>query len=211
MSIFRSNEQERDVAVSALMDGELNSLEEDHVRSALRVDAALQARLDRFARVRSALLEAAPKVPEGADFAVTADRVRAHVERTLRVRPMASPWWRTSVSLPVPLLSAAAVLILLLAGVLTATVFRPGSTDAAGAGLAALSTQDHRINVHVNVDATHTDRLLEWLNEQGHTQQVTVQLPDQAVFQLRGDPVLVRREPVQPPLLEIVPLEDDPE
>jgi len=70
---------------------------------------------------------------------------------------------------------------------------------------------DRHINVQVNVDADHTEQLLQWLNEQGHAQQVTVQLPEQAHFQLRGDPVLVRRNADRAEDLRIVPMEDGQE
>ncbi|TVR67344.1 MAG: hypothetical protein EA427_14045 [Spirochaetaceae bacterium] len=210
MSIFRSSKNQRDLIISALLDGELSPAEGEHVQAAAQRDEAVRESIERLTRVRAALHQAVPG--EDSRIAEAAERVRTHVERTIRVRPMHSPWWRTTIPLPVPLLSAAALLVIVLTGALTVMMIRPESPGPAEApGLAAITAQDRRINVQVNVDAEHTDRLLQWLNEQGHTQQITVQLPEQAQFQLRGDPVLVRREPMHSEEFQIVPLEDEEE
>lgn len=212
MSIFRSDEYDRDVIVSALLDRELSAEEEQRVRSASGQDEAVRISLGRYTAVREILRSSAPTDLSPAETERTAERVRAHVERTIRVRPLRAPWWRTSVSLPLPLLSAAAAVIIMLAVTAATLAIREGeSVPSPAPGLSAISSPDRPINVQVNVDVDHTDRLLQWLNEQGQAQQITVQLPDQVQFQFRGDPVLVRREPVPAEEYQIVPLEDDQE
>ncbi|MFO8044076.1 MAG: hypothetical protein R6U25_12810, partial [Alkalispirochaeta sp.] len=39
-----------------------------------------------------------------------------------------------------------------------------------------------------------TEQLLQWLNERQSVETVTIQLPDTAQFQLRGEPVFLRPE-----------------
>jgi anti-sigma factor RsiW len=213
MSIFHSKTQERDAILSALIDGELNAQEEKYVQNATEHDTRVHDTLNRYRAIRTVMHNARSALCAETDMDSTADRVRRHVDRTIRVRPMHPPWWRVSVSLPVPVLSAAAVVVLVLAGVLVMTVSRVDSTPESTplAGLVGPGAPDRHINVQVNVDADHTEQLLQWLNEQGHAQQVTVQLPEQAHFQLRGDPVLVRRNADRAEDLRIVPMEDGQE
>ncbi len=212
MSIFHSRDRGRDRIVSALLDRELSDAEMERVSAAVEDNEDLRLCLERYRSVRRIVQSAAPPAPDPAEIEAAARRVREHVERTVRVRPMHPPWWRVSISVPVPVLSAAAAVILMVAVTATALIIRGDGTPASEPpGLAGLGASDRQINVQVNVDADHTERLLQWLNEQGHTQQITVQLPEQAQFQLRGDPVLIRREPADAGDLEIVPLEDEDE
>ena len=213
MSIFHSKTQQRDAILSALIDGELNVQEEKYVQDAMEHDKRVRGTLDRYEAIRTVMHDARSTLCVETDMDATAERVRRHVERTIRVRPMHPPWWRVSVSLPVPVLSAAAVVVLVLAGVLVMSISRVDSTPESAplAGLIGPGAPDRHISVQVNVDAGHTEQLLQWLNDQGHAQQVTVQLPEQAHFQLRGDPVLVRRNPDQAEDLRIVPMEDEQE
>lgn len=215
MSIFRSSASQRDQILSALLDEELTDREAQRVNRALEQDDDLRRRHERLSLVKGALQGSGSTDLSATDLSAAADRVRMHVERTIRVRPLNPPWWRVNISLPVPVLSAAAVLIFVLAGALTfSTMQGNGPTDSVAGerpGLAGIGIADRHINVQVNVDADHTDRLLQWLNEQSSSQQITVQLPEQAQFQLRGDPILVRREPSGAAELEIVPLEDGEE
>ena len=52
--------------------------------------------------------------------------------------------------------------------------------------------RERTVNVHVSVDAEHTDELLSWLNGQDQVGQINVSLPDQAEFRFQGAPVLLR-------------------
>lgn len=78
--------------------------------------------------------------------------------------------------------------------------------------------RDRAVNVHVSVDAEHTDELLSWLNGQDQVGQVNVSLPDQAEFRFQGEPVLLRSLPHRPEIpadesqgtMEIIPMEDAP-
>lgn len=78
--------------------------------------------------------------------------------------------------------------------------------------------RNRAVNVHVSVDAEHTDELLSWLNGQDQVGQVNVSLPDQAEFRFQGEPVLLRSLPHRPELtadqgegtMEIIPMEEAP-
>lgn len=221
MFTYRSKDLHRDQIVSALLDGELSAAEEQRVRQAAVSEEAVRRRIERYTLVREALHAAAPDRAGPEEISRASERVRAHIDRTIRVRPLDLPWWRTTVTLPVPALSAAAAVVVVLAGFLVFSLGArggefTGSQAVAGEqqqprDFASVAASDRQINVQVNVDGDHTDRLLQWLNEQGHNQQITVQLPEQAQFQLRGDPVLVRRPPRDDTELTIVPLEDEEE
>lgn len=216
MSIFDRRTRRQDRIVSAYLDGELNGEEIMHVENLVEQDDPLRSRLDRYRRVADLLQNASASDVPAFEISEAAERVRSRIDRTIRVRPMHQPWWRVRVSLPVPVLSAAAVLVLVLAGALTMNVFRSGQSGtgdsvSASAGLTGVGSPERQVNVQVNVDADHTDRLLQWLNEQGQSQQITIQLPEQAQFQLRGDPVLIRREATEDQTLRIIPLMNDEE
>lgn len=213
MSIFHSKTHQRNAILSALIDGELSVQEEQYVQNATERDERVRATLDRYRAIRTVMHDARSSLCSETDMDATAGRVRRHVERTIRIRPMHPPWWRVSVSLPVPVLTAAAVVVFVLAGVLIMSLSRTDSVPESAplAGLLGPGAPDRHISVQVNVDTDHTEQLLKWLNEQGHAQQVTVQLPEQAQFQLRGDPVLVRRDPHERNELRIVPVEDEQE
>lgn len=216
MSIFGNNRSRRDRIVSAFLDEELPASDKEYVETAVARDDSLEQLRDRYAGVKSVLQDSRWGSVSDRDVTDAAARVRAHIERTIRVRPLHPPWWRMQLSVPLPVLSAAAVVILVLAGVLAGTMLTPeagsGPQTAVTPGLAGVGSPDRQINVQLNVESSQTEQLLQWLNEQSSNQQVTVQLPEQAQFQLRGDPVLIRRQSdgdtgVRDSDLQIVPLE----
>ena len=45
------------------------------------------------------------------------------------------------------------------------------------------------MNVQVQVNGNESDMLMRWLEEQNQVGNVTIQLPETAEFQLRGEPV----------------------
>ncbi|SIP88050.1 hypothetical protein SAMN05920897_10197 [Alkalispirochaeta americana] len=206
MFIFQSRLARQEEVISALVDGELPPEEEELLRRDLPRKEGLEERMIRHRALQRALSGTPPE----SDLCDEAQkRVHEQVFRTLRVRPFRTPWWQQSLSVPLPVASAA-VAVFLLAGLLATGLFQgasvPGQDGSARQGLAGLSLEDRNIHVQVNVDATQTEQFLQWLNDQGQAQQLTIQLPEQARFQFRGDPVMVRRDPVHD--LEILPLDE---
>ncbi|WP_146049314.1 hypothetical protein [Alkalispirochaeta sphaeroplastigenens] len=209
MSIFRSRSARQEEMVSTLVDQFPDGGFPPGTEAAEYPGFLPQGGLERRAarhRALEALLAVDPPGEESCKAAQ--ERVYQQVCRTLRVRPPETPWWRQSFSVPLPLASAA-VAVFLLAGVLAAGwVQRPSVSGDTSRGLAGLSLQDRNIHVQVHVDADRTEQFLQWLNEQGQAQQLTIQLPEQARFQFRGEPVMVRRDPARD--LEILPLDSYP-
>lgn len=167
----------------------------------------------------STAMRGAPVLQKDIDAASA--RVAAHIERTIRVRPLQLPWWQRSLAVPTPLLATAAAVVILLASFTFATVFHgtgaPHHEVARGElvpDMPSFLGGDRPVNVQVTVDPSQTDQLLRWLNDHADSQQVTIQLPEQARFQFRGDPVMIRPErsgSSDARDLEIVPLEDEGE
>ena len=110
---------------------------------------------------------------------VSRTRVRGRLDTNLARRGTGAP---VGVR---PLLVPAVVV----AGVLFAVGVFVGSRRR-GFDLAA--GRERTVNVHVSVDAEHTDELLSWLNGQDQVGQINVSLPDQAEFRFQGAPVLLR-------------------
>lgn len=99
-------------------------------------------------------------------------------------------WWQRSISLPLPVAAAASILFLVMT---IGLIINPGvlSNDPPTAGLIAGTNP---VNVQVQVNGAESDLLLKWLEEQNQVGNVTIQLPDHAEFQIRGEPVLLKPE-----------------
>jgi predicted sulfurtransferase len=93
-----------------------------------------------------------------------------------------------------PVAATAAVAVMMFAVILANVIDSP---DAAGTQQQTAGTVAERadsVNVQVTVSTDQTDQLLQWLNDQKSVETVTIQLPDTAQFQLRGEPVFLRPE-----------------
>jgi hypothetical protein len=142
------------------------------------------------------------------------DRVRARLDESLSgsargVIPHRS-WWDRGVTLPMPVVAAAA-LVVMIATALVVTVpgLIPRQPDLTSVAERARTAET--LNLEVRVDITETEELLRWLNQQETLETVTIQLPESAQFQLRGEPVLLRPNAPEAPAADefvIVPLED---
>lgn len=144
------------------------------------------------------------------------NRVRARLDASLSGSVPQSvsqrPWWDRGVTLPVPLVAAAALVIVFTAAFLAAgSGVIPGRSDVISVAERAQAAET--LNLQVQVDITETEELLRWLNQQETLETVTIQLPESAQFQLRGEPVLLRPNAPEEPRaaddeFDIVPLED---
>lgn len=181
MYTFRNDKRDEDL--SALYDGELSAPRRDEVERRIREDAPSKQTYARIAALHTALSEAVPE--ETVQSAQR--RVRERVQTTL-TRRVASPWWERSVSLPVPVVAAASVLFLVMT---VGLILNPGVLSNRVYTAADLAEQ-RSVNVQVQMNGGEGDRLMQWLEEQNQVGNVTIQLPDHAEFQLRGEPVLMR-------------------
>lgn len=194
MSIFRNSSH---TDLSALVDDELGPRSVRSVTDAVHRDPEAAEALSRVRRVHR-LLE---RADVDADVAAAQARVRDRLARSLphgAARPRTL--WDRSLTVPVPI-AVAAVLVLALTVVFVVTR-GPAAGDASS--VSGIARGAESLNLQVHVDATDTDELLQWLNDQQHLETVTIELPDSAQFQLRGEPVMLR-----PGLAGESPTDDD--
>jgi hypothetical protein len=201
MSIFPNNGY-TGTFVSRYLDGEVSADEEQRFVAALEESTELRAGVERMRRVQEAL-------SDGVDERIVEDaqkRVSAALADSLRYRYRApDPWWQRQVSLPMPVMAAASVLFFIMAAGL---IINPGVL-ANRYHTAGEIAGNNPVNVQVQVSGAESDLLLRWLDEQNEVGSVTIQLPEHAQFQLRGEPVFLRPSAVtgdEEPL-EIVPVE----
>lgn len=201
-----SKDNFRQQAVSALFDGELSSQETQLIQEAIQADGQLKHFHQTIQSIHTQIQQS---VPDESVVRQSQDSVLQHVQRTIRVRPVETPWWQQTFNVPVPLMAAATVVFVLSLGLLVArqSISEAPEVRSASANLSELGVSDRNVNVQVHVDSANTEKLLQWLNSQVDSQQVTIQLPDQAFFQLQGEPVMVRPEIIPEPL-RIIPMED---
>lgn len=98
--------------------------------------------------------------------------------------PRPAPW-RRDVRIPLPAL-AAAVLVVVLAGVTLATALSPrvpGAVDSL--------SSSRSVDVTIRVDGDQMDSVLQWLVDKNMLGEVNIQLPETR-FQVVGEPVLLR-------------------
>lgn len=188
MSIFRNDQLPRDL--SAVLDGELGPASARRVQSWVDATAEGREARDRLMRVHRVLQAASPE-PGAAEQDRAAARVYERLERSrLRAQRVPRPgWWDRSVSLPLPVVASAAVVFLVLAGMMAMVVPRLQTPQES---VADMVSRAESLNLQVTVGGEETEQLLQWLNEQQSLETVTIELPDSAEFQLRGSPVLLR-------------------
>jgi len=201
MSIFPNNEY-TGTFISRYLDGELSAGEEQRFTAALAEDTVLQARVERMRQVQQALNVGADDRTVGA----AQERVSVALSDSLRYRyGGADPWWQRQVSLPMPVMAAASALFIIMA---VGLIINPGVL-ANRYHTAGEIAGNAPVNVQVQVSGAESDLLLKWLDEQNEVGSVTIQLPEHAQFQLRGEPVFLRPSDVTDgdEEMEIVPLE----
>ena len=184
MSIFRNRSH---TDLSALVDDELGPRSARDLRASL--DAGHTSR-DEYDRIR-AVSQIVRVHRMDADVDAAERRVRARLERSL-AGAWGAPrrlWWERTVSLPMPVVATAALVLLFFA---VAVVDRFPGTHSAAAGVPQIAGNAETLNLQVNVNASQTEDLLRWLNDQNSLETVTIRLPDSAQFQLRGEPVIMR-------------------
>jgi anti-sigma factor RsiW len=166
--------------ISAYFDGELSGVRNLEVERAL--DSSAQAQLARYRNLGELLHGFAELEPP--DSASAEIRVWQKLQRSITGIEPGVRWWKRSVVLPVPLVVAASLFVGLLVGVVGGGVISSPSVPALA--------QASGVDLHIQVEAQHTAELLAWLDSQQEVQQVSIQLPDSAQFQFRGEPVLAR-------------------
>lgn len=188
MSIFRRDSA--DLRLSAYLDGELSPADRTAVEDLATRDDAVRTRLSELERVHHAL----GTTDVSRDVALPApDELYERIERTIRVRRPEPAWWHRSISIPLPAAAAAiAVMVTVVAVVVNGLSVTTDGRAVAGAANGGPIASSGPVNVQVMVDADQTENLLRWLNEQNQVEQISIQLPDSASFQLRGEPVLLR-------------------
>jgi hypothetical protein len=146
------------------------------------------------------------------------ERVRSRLDQSLSGSGQRTisrrSWWDRGVTLPMPVaVAAAAALVMMIGAALLAAGpgLMPGRSDVASVAERARAAET--LNLQVQVDIAETEELLRWLNRQEALETVTIQLPESAQFQLRGEPVLLRpNAPAESSSRDdefvIVPLED---
>ncbi len=199
------------IEINAFLDGELSPTEQDRVRRSVAEDTNSGALHKRLAAVQSISALDRGRL-SAAEVDAAAGRVRSRLQHSVRGLSIRRPWWETNVRVPLPLAAAASFAFLLMTVMFVVQSGRTGYRDVGG-----LAVDSGTVNLQVNVDGAATEELLDWLNEQESLNSVSIQLPEQAQFQLRGDPVLMRRDGQNPHIepaarsdseLEIVPLEE---
>lgn len=216
MSIFRSNPQSADL--SALLDNELPHRSAEMIEAAVGDDTLDGRELRRLQRVHT-LLESPPISSD--EIAAAQARVRLRLDRSLRgvYHRDLRPWWERSVTIPMPVAATAMVALLMLAVILASRIAPFGGAGASQETAGEIAQRAESLNLQLNVNGDQTEQLLQWLNERQSVETVTIQLPDTAQFQLRGEPVFLRPElPGEETMnatadetLEITPLEESEE
>lgn len=204
------------IDISAYLDGEMSPTEQDRLRREIESDSSLSREATRLAAVGGELRRDRSRVLQR-ELRDAQERVRTRLQSSTRGLTIHRPWWETEVRLPVPIAVAATAAFMLMT-----VMFVLQSNRSLPADAGALAAGEGTVNVQVNVNGDDTDALLAWLNRQDTFNNVTIQLPEQAQFQLRSAPVLMRRDesgerflPVEPTHSsdegdhwEIVPLEE---
>lgn len=193
------------IEISAYLDAEMSPTEYDRLRREIESDEALSRDASRLAGVVAELRRDRSRVLQR-EVRDTQERLRERLQKSTRGLTVHRPWWETEVRLPVPIAMAATAAFLLMTVMFVLQSNRATSPDAG-----ALAAGEGTVNVQVNVNGDDTDALLAWLNQQDTLNNVTIQLPEQAQFQLRSAPVLMRWDETGEELLPVNPMHHGPE
>ena len=165
--------------ISAYLDGELPADAARELERKLEADITAREELERLRGLRSTLHDA-----EEPDFQAGHERVWMSLENRLGLK---QPLWRRRVSLPYPAVAAAAVAVFALAGLLVWFV-GPASSGIGEFERAAATAAE----AQVAVGGLDGEDLLGWLQQHDQAGEVSMELPDNARFQIMGEPQLMR-------------------
>lgn len=171
-----------DVLLSAYLDGEVPERYRAEIEASIASDPAVNERYSQLERLHQLLRE-----DSAADIRQLMDRGFASVMRRVAVRPNSrfGLWWR-QIQVPIPAVAAAAVVLVVLTGILIWS-FVPKPLPAAPDYLA----QGKDIDVTIRVDDANMERVLQWLVDKQMLGEVSIQLPEQQ-FRIVGEPVLLK-------------------
>ena len=173
-----------DSILSAYLDDEVPSPWKERLSERIENDPALTRRYAELAAVRTAMRS----VPEP-DFESSKDRVW-HVITTAGLNKRAPRIWRRHVVLPVPLVAAAALVVIVFGSVFTYREFFDRSADVVARDLSSFQPGD--LSVMLNVDDGGVEQLLQWLTTQQQITEVKIQLPDAPRFEIIGEAELLK-------------------
>lgn len=168
------------MVLSAYLDGEVPERFVPDIEAAIAVDAEVRREYEELLWLRQRL-DTDPPV----DIGESARRSRLAIEARLRSAPARMPVWRRTVSLPLPALAAAALVVIALAGVILWSLLpggRPSRNPLA---------RGSDVDVTIRVDGSNMEHVLQWLVDQNKLGEVNIQLPEQR-FQIVGEPVLLK-------------------
>jgi anti-sigma factor RsiW len=186
--------------LSAYVDGEVPSPWRERIEEHLTSCPACSARVAAYRGLTETL---AGGGAGGLDEEAAVERLRARLGASLD-RPLAAPrpsrklecprgfspkpaLWSRSVSLPLPAVAAAALVIVFLTGIAASSLFRPARSPVqtlAAAEIKPTKTQPESM-----------EALISYLRSQDAQVSLTIQLPSGATFDGSGKPLVVKAEP----------------
>lgn len=164
--------------LSSYFDNELDDVTAAIVKRRLENDEDTAKRYRQFALIREHLLR--PVVGEQE----TREKVFRRLERHVPQHPTV---WQRRITVPLPALAAAAV-VLLAVGVFALR----GLVSPASSLQVAEIPRPPDVDLTITVDQLDIQEMLDWLNRRDMLDQVTIELPDSPTFRLRGEPALIR-------------------
>lgn len=166
--------------LSAYYDEELDQLWEARIAAHVAECQVCQAKLSRFGRLSDKLM-----LLEEPDFAASMERSWHVIQNARPTKP--TPLWSRRISIPVPLLAAAAALLIAVFGVGIYLNFFGVARQVAP----AVAIQQPEI-APVDFQVSNLNDLLSYLNSKDLATSITIQLP-KGVDQLSvGKPQLIR-------------------
>lgn len=176
-----------DEILSAYLDGEVPEPFASRVREMIEQREEVRNTYNRFATLSQRL----SSEPEP-DFSASHARVWSRVNSRVGTSHGPSVWTRR-VGVPVPLIAAAALLVVALTGLTMWSALRP---QDAGTYL----SQAQGVDVTISVNDTQMELIMEWLSKENMLGDVNIQLPADREYRMLGDPVLLRMPPGQEPV-----------
>ncbi|MFW5742656.1 MAG: anti-sigma factor family protein [Spirochaetota bacterium] len=166
--------------LSAYLDGEVPERFVGEIEAAIEHDPEVRADYEELRGLRSLLARELP-----VDVAASATRSWAVVQERIGDKEPQRDVWHRRVSLPLPVLAAAATVLLALVGVLAWALIPAGAPgdDALARG--------NDVDVTIRVDGSNVEHVLRWLVDQNKLGEVNIELPEQR-FEIIGEPALVK-------------------
>ncbi|MFP4330590.1 MAG: anti-sigma factor family protein [Alkalispirochaetaceae bacterium] len=175
--------------LSAYVDGELDQREREKLEARLQDEPSLEAARRRMLALRSAM-----HAEQEPDYEAISRGLWERVAALPRRRRVSL--WERRVTVPLPVAAAAAVVILLMAGMTFFLALR-GATGPA-APLAGMDP--NQLDITIQIENDQAEDLIRWLEEREDVQQVTIELPEAPRFELIGEPMLVPASEARGPL-----------